>query len=362
MVQNLWKGRVQSCIYMMNNVASPIRPNSAEPEEERLLKLFWNRAELKKELASLRAEGDRLKEQLQQQEGATFRSQQRLEQLEGLLADPLQAANAAVFYQLRGVWHSCRKKMLRMANDLFEHQEAREKQRVLDVFEAKHGAALNVILGHIEKAQREVKELKQEIRSLRERHQKLGGFWNHFNRRALVSKADPYKLEIQRAEAKLERLHQARKEKESEARPEFDGLSVEGKRKINLALIVIAQELFLHFDKTNISVLSREASVRQVHDATYGGIDECREMNAYIEKRLRSMPGGGDLAATLQTRTKILEKTATYRRDTDTVPVAGTCSEIQVEIAGDFDKRKTKSIPVNVLAEEYWEIYTVLLT
>lgn len=346
----------------MNNVASPLRSSSSEPEEERLLKLFWNRAELKKELASLRAEGDRLKEQLQQQEGATFRSQQRLEQLEGLLADPLQAANAAVFYQLRGVWHSCRKKMVRMANDLLEHQEARENRRVLDLFEDKHQAALDVILEHIAKAEREVNELKQEIRSMRDRHQKLGGFWNYFKRRELVSQASAHKFEVKRAEANLERFNQARKEKESEARPDFNALSVEGKRKINLALIVIAQELYIHFEPRNISVLAREASVRQVHDATYGGIDECRKLNAYIEHRLRNMPGGEDFAATLQNRTKILEKNASYRRDTDTVPVAGTCSEIQAKVSGEFDTNKTKSIPVNVLAEEYWEIYTVLLT
>jgi len=348
---------------MMNNVVSTLRSDSVEPEEERLLKLFWNRAELKKELASLRAEGDRLKEQLQQQEGATFRSQQRLEELEVLLADPLQAANAAVFYQLRGVWHNCRKKMSRMASDLSEHQEAREKQRVLDLFEGKHRAALEVILGHIEKAEHETSELKQEIRLLRDRHQKLGGFWNYFKRRALVSQASALKIEAKRAEARLERFQQAMKDKEAEARPHFDTLSVEGKRKINLALIVVAQELFLHFNERNISVLSREASVRQVNDATYGGIDECREINTYIEKRLRSMPGGGDLAATLQSRTKILEKDATYRRETDTVPVAGTCSEIQMKITGgENDTGKTKPIPVNVLAEEYWEIYSVLLT
>jgi DNA repair exonuclease SbcCD ATPase subunit len=346
----------------MNNVASPLRSSSSEPDEERLLKLFWNRAELKKELASLRAEGDRLKEQLQQQEGATFRSQQRLEQLEGLLADPLQAANASVFYQLRGVWHSCRKKMVRMANDLLEHQESREKQRALDLLEDKHRAALDVILQHIAKAEREVNELKQEIRSMRDQHQKLGGFWNYFKRRELVSQASAHKFEVKRAEAKLERFNQARKEKESEARPDFNALSVEGKRKINLALIVIAQELYIHFEPRNISVLAREASVRQVHDATYGGIDECRELNAYIEQRLRNMPGGEDFAATLQNRTKILEESATYRRDTDTVPVAVTCSEIPAKVSGDFDTNKTRSIPVNVLAEEYWEIYTVLLT
>lgn len=362
MVQGPWKGRVQSCIYMMNDIASPARSSISEPEEERLLKLFWNRAELKKELASLRAEGHRLKEQLQQQEGATLRSQQRLEQLEGLLADPLQAANAAVFYQLRGVWHSCRKKMSRMANDLLEHQQGREKRRVNDVFETKQQAALDVILNHIENAEREVKAHKQEIRSLRERHQKLGGFWNYFRRRALVSAAGPHKDELRNAEARLARFRLAKKEKEAEDRPVFDALSVDGKRKINLALIVIAQELFLHFERRKISVLAREASVRQVHDASYGGIDECRELNVYIEKRLRSMPGGEDLAATLQKRTKILAKSATYRRDTDTVPVAGGCSEIPVEISDDFDTHKTKTIPVNVLAEEYWEISSVLLT
>ena len=346
----------------MSNIAAPLRSNNSEADEERLLKLFWNRAELKKELASLRAEGERLKDQLQQQEGAIFRSQQRLEQLEGLLADPLQAANASVFYHLRGVWHSCRKKMARMANDLQEHQQNRENRRKSDMFEAKHQAALDVIVGHIEKAEAEVKELKSELRSLRERHAKLGGFWNYFKRRSLVSRAAPFKVELERAEAKLERFNASKKEKEAEARPEAAELSIDGKRKINLALIVIAQELFLHFNERNISVLAREAAVRQVHDASYGGIDECRDLNAYIEKRLRKMPGGEDLAATLQSRTKILAKAATYRRETDTVPVAGACSEIPLKSSDDLDRRKTRSIPVNVLAEEYWDIYSVLLT
>lgn len=353
---------MQSRVYMMNSPVSPLRSNHSEPDEERLLKLFWNRAELKKELASLRAEGDRLKHQLKDQESTIFRAQQRLEQLEGLLADPYQAANATVFYQLRGVWHSCRKKMLRMANDLVDHQKTREKQRSIALFETKHQAALDVILGHIDRAEAEIVKIKQEIRSLRERHNKLGGFWNYFRRRALVSKAAPYKVELERAEAQLARYQAARKEKEAEARPEWGELSIAGKRKINLALIVIAQELFLHFNERNISTLAREASVRQVHEANYGEIDECRRMNAYIENRLRKMPGGEELAATLQKRTKILGKSASYRRDTDTVPVASACAEIPLAVDGNSEYGKAHTIAVNVLAEEYWDIYKVLLT
>ena len=190
----------------------------------------------------------------------------------------------------------------------------------------------------------------------------MDGFWNYFKRRTLVSKVAPIKLELIRSEAKLERFQVARKEKESEARPQFGELSIAGKRKINLALIVIAQELFLHFNERNISVLAREASVRQVNDATYGGIDACREMNEYIEKRLRSLPGGEELAATLQSRTQALGKIATYRRDTDTVPVTGLCAEIPVKFTDELERRKTKPIQVNVLTEEYWDIHSVLLS
>lgn len=351
-----------SRVDIMNNLASSVRSNNAEPDEERLLKLFWNRAELKKELASLRAEGDRLKKLLKDQESTIFRTQQRLEQLEGLLADPYQAANASVFYQLRGVWHSCRKKMLRMANDLVDHQKTREKQRSMDMYESKHQAALDIIMGHIDRTEAEIGQLKQEIRSLRERHNKLRGFWNYFRRRSLISQAEPYKVELERAEAKLERYHNARQEKEAEAKPEWGQLSIAGKRNINLALIVIAQELFLHFKEHEISVLAREASVRQVHEANYGSIDECREMNAYIEARLQNMPAGEELVSTLQKRTKILGKNATYRSETDTVPVASACAEIPLGIDGELAHGSKKFLPVNVLAEEYWDIYKVLLS
>ena len=77
----------------MATIASPLLQRRKEPDEEQLLKLFWNRAELKKELGKLRLEKEKLVDQLRQQESVNLRSEQRLEQLENLLADPLQAAN-----------------------------------------------------------------------------------------------------------------------------------------------------------------------------------------------------------------------------------------------------------------------------
>ena len=54
--------------------------NSEEkPQEdsEKLLQLYWNRAELKKEFADLRNEKFRLQERIKQHEGATARVHQK---------------------------------------------------------------------------------------------------------------------------------------------------------------------------------------------------------------------------------------------------------------------------------------------
>ena len=48
-------------------------------EEQRLLKLFWNRAELKKELQALDDQLHNLRNKLKQQENANGRLQQQLE-------------------------------------------------------------------------------------------------------------------------------------------------------------------------------------------------------------------------------------------------------------------------------------------
>ncbi len=73
-------------------------------DEEQLLKLFWNRAELKKELDKLRAESFSLTEQVKNQEAKTLRVQHRLKQLETRLGNPEHSPNVVAFYQLKGIW------------------------------------------------------------------------------------------------------------------------------------------------------------------------------------------------------------------------------------------------------------------
>ena len=73
------------------------------PTEE-LLKLYWNRADVKREVKALRRERFELLDKLKEQEGAIQRAQEQLEGLERLLTNPLAAANAMVYFQLRHLW------------------------------------------------------------------------------------------------------------------------------------------------------------------------------------------------------------------------------------------------------------------
>ncbi|MFW2403139.1 MAG: hypothetical protein ACN4GT_00145 [Gammaproteobacteria bacterium] len=331
-------------------------------DEERLLKLFWNRAELKKEFANLRLEGEHLKEKLQQQEGATLRAQQRLEQLEGMLSDPLQAANASVFYQLRGVWVSCKRKLARLSKDLTAHQAEREQQAELGKHQSTLRAAAHVIERQIEKCQDRENEITEQLRLIHEHHSQMRGFWNFFKRRSLLAEADTLESELQAAQTHTERCRAAKAEKLAEPGPQFAGLSVPGRRKINLALIAIAQEMFIHFSQRNMSVLAREASVRQVTDVNYGDIEACRDLNLTIANCMRSLPVGDELVSNVRRRAQFLAEQASYRMETDTVPVAGSFSDIQLDLEEGSVTLGRKSVPINVLADEYWDIYTVLQT
>ena len=79
-------------------------------------------------------------------------------------------------------------------------------------------------------------------------------------------------------------------------------------------------------------MLAREASVRQVADVNYGDIETCRDLNAHITNSVRSLPVGDDLVNKVRRRAQFLGEQASYRMETDTVPVAGSFAEIQFEL------------------------------
>src|SRR5690348_1636368 len=97
-------------------------------DDDRVLHLFRNRAELKKAYGSLQDELHRLKERVRQQEGATARVQEMLQGLEARLGRSATAYPALVFYHLRELWGQARALLAHFAAELAARQEERERR------------------------------------------------------------------------------------------------------------------------------------------------------------------------------------------------------------------------------------------
>jgi prefoldin subunit 5 len=248
-----------------------------------------------------------------------------------------------------------------MASELVSHQTAREKKIIAKRFEVSRQASIESLNGHIAKSAKGAKALSEQLQALHERHDNLRGFWNYFKRRALRSEMGPLRVALSDVSDQLEQLRASKKAKESETDPELRNLSIAGRRRINLALIGIAQELYLHFNARGISAMAREASVRIVDDANYGGIEECRELNNQVQQLVNQLEGSNDLLGNVRSRAHYLEKHASYRGNSDLVPNGDSFVSIPVSIPVGDDLEVEKSIPVNILVDEYWDIYTVLV-
>ncbi|HYL03386.1 MAG TPA: hypothetical protein VEU54_08205, partial [Steroidobacteraceae bacterium] len=106
-----------------------LRPDAgvADPEH-RVIELFRNRAELKKAYGGLQEETYRLKDLVKQQEAATQRVQEMLNELEGRLGTNETAYSTLAFYQLRRLWQSGRELIQQLVADLSRQQDERERK------------------------------------------------------------------------------------------------------------------------------------------------------------------------------------------------------------------------------------------
>lgn len=332
-------------------------------DDDRLLRLFWNRAELKREFAKLQRERERMVDQIRQQEGAVLRAQQRLDQLEGLLADPQRAASAAVYFQLRGIWAYGRRRLGRLARDLTTRQEEREGQREAARFEEHRLAALHAIEQRLLPLQERRASLEGELSMVRAGRLERTGFWNYFARRRLDAEEGVLVAALESADEQIGRYERARQEKLKEEAPLPEVIGVEGKRLVNLSVIALAQELLLAFSEHDVATLARDASLRQVSELSYGPLKSCRTLSVRIEAVLRKVEAMDELAARMRRRAEFLRQNVTYRRDGDTVPAPEGLALVPAQLTGDGEPRPAagREVPVNVLADEYWDIYSVLL-
>jgi hypothetical protein len=322
-------------------------------EDERLVALFRNRAELKKELAALEEERHRLVDRLKLQEGATMRVEEQIATLESYLGRPEEGCKNLAYFELKAVWRAAAAQLEKFAKELARQQEDRERRQQVAEFDRAKRARLADVDRELVEARVLADQLQAEQKLAQQRLVSMSGLWNYFRRRGLEEAIAARAGRIDTAMAAVTDLEDARHAVESEPPPGFESLSLDGRRAVNLAIIACAESLYERLLPDGLVELARQTTLRRVYESSYGSADKCREL---IEVATRTL---GDLEhrpvdlLDIKTRTDRLRRTAAYRADTDTIPAADSVRATAAS-AGQ------PPMP-SVLTDEYFEIYAVLL-
>jgi hypothetical protein len=325
-------------------------------DSEKLLHLYWNRAELKKEFAGMRKEQFRLQDRIKQQEGATARLQQKLEHLEDLLLDPDWVHNVMVFYQLRGLALRCERKLAKFAEQLKQQREQKRHNSILVAWNEERTRDAKGLEKKLHEQRDKVHLLEDRLQSERHRLMSMSGFLRIFRRRAVTAVLDKIAMQIEEARLLEREVAASLQDVRDRKPPDSHGLDIASKRSINLMILAFAQQLYLHFADDKLSGMAKEASEKSVGAVNYGQREESERLMQRIRKCREAMEQSSDFAAVLQKRAKLLGEKAMFRNDSDAVPVAGTVATI-FEIG---TNGLVKEIEANLLGENYWGISKVL--
>ena len=159
--------------------------DKSQEDSEKLLDLYWNRAELKKEFAGMRKEQFKLKDKIKQQEGVAARLRQKLDHLEELLVDSDWAPNVMVFYQFRGLGLRCQHKLATFAEQLKQQREQKQHSRLLVAWNEERTKEARVFECQLTEQRAAVQQLEDQLQAERRRLTSMSGFLKIFKRRSV---------------------------------------------------------------------------------------------------------------------------------------------------------------------------------
>ncbi len=349
----------------ISNRLSNIRqllPGARQPEQdERLLQLFWNRAELKKELTRLQDERIKLLEQIRNQETATARAKEHVQVIEEYLGNPEIAVHALVYFQLRAVWRTGAARVARFAGQLTQQQTDREQRRQVIEFDQTRRRELADFDRRIEDARSRADMLEAQLKLMDAKLTAMRGFWNYFRRRRLMEEIEAERSQWDQAVTLVTDLSDDRANLEETPPPEFLGISIDGRRVVNTAVIAYAQQLVTGLAAGGVAMLAKETTSKRLFDVRYGSPTECARLMTQLRDALAMLKDENENLGGLKERTDAVHATASYRSDADTVPLTDSIGALPMPTAPVSGLETANRAGVNVLVDDYWDLYQSLL-
>jgi len=330
--------------------------NDKGDENEKLVELFKNRAELKKEFAELRKEQLRLQQRVKEQQGATARITQKLEHLESLLVDPEWVHTVVVFYQLRALNRRCQRKLAKFAEQLKQQREQRQQDSQLVGWKNELERDAEAMQQQIGEHRMQVQLLEDQLQAEHQKLESMSGLAKVLKGRAASGELDELTARLadgQKAEQELLlKLDGIRNRKP----PDTEGLRIADKRSINFMIMAFAQQLYLQFKDTTLVSLVKESGDKSVGAINYGSKDDCDILLDLIVRQCDSMEKITEFADVLQQRSGLISEHAVFKTDDDVVPIPGTVATVfAIDVNGVIREKDA-----NLLGENYWGLSNAL--
>ena len=341
----------------MSNLTA-IFGSSAEKSQdsEKLMDLYWNRAELKKEFAGMRKEQLRLQDKIKRQEGATARLQQKLDYLEDLLLDPQLAHNVVVYFQFRAMALQSERKLGKFAEQLKQQREQKEHDSFLGDWNNKLVEEAGQVKLQILEKRDLVQQLEDQLQAERRRLTAMSAFVRFFRGRSLTKLLDDIAAQIEAAQQEEQLLKDEVQAIQTRQPPGCQGLDIATKRSINLMIIAFAQHLYVHFADDDLADLIKEASEKSVGSIAYGSKYECEQLLLRMQKCTEKIEQEAEFAEVLQKRARLLGERAKFHEKTDAVPDPESVRAL-LSISDDGIVSESD---VNMLSDNCWGINKVL--
>lgn len=339
----------------------------SEKSDEELQKLFSNRATVKRELSALRRERHELLDKLKEQEGAIIRVREQLESLERLLANPLAAANAIVYFQFRHLWRVGAQRVEQFSKELRAQRERKERAKLQEAALEKRKRRLEILNDKLQSLLIKDRNIAHEIETHQQRLNAMNGVARLFKGPGMKRRIAGLNNGREALQVRIEEVKETQQKINAEPLPDISGLSLESRRLINLAVLALAQELVLHFAEHNLVNFAKSATEKPVADMKFGDRRDCDRLVERIRGRIGELDDQRAVADAVKLRTDHLLVEVRYTDEKSSVPVsepfAGIPPEVPGAASGSIQRKRASDAPlrVNVLADDYWDVLKVLL-
>lgn len=336
-------------------------PPETQPEDGRVVELFRSRAELRKQHEELTGELQRLRDRLKQQEAATSRVQDMHEALERRLESVDSGLSTIVFYHLRSLWNDGRELIGLMVRDLAAQQDERERKAFALEGNRRQFAQRQASEQQLRQAESQMVAARQQVVALDAKLAKLDKWWHRWERPKVAAQRPALQVAVDAAETALQAARARCEQIEKGGAGDFPGISVEARRAINITAIACAEVLCLRLSRTNLVGAARSAMAKRESNENYGDVSACVSLMGDIVKARNLLRQRNGLTQEVALRAERLRGTVAYLGENETVPIPESCCVSEGDVLAHGSQGVTRAKLPNVVAEDTWDLFKVLL-